>query len=151
MADEEPVLFADGGEADGVFDEIVVQASLTMAQMCGERLPVAEEIVAGFADERQAPGLDLSLRSMGAVRRRRLLRPPGRTPHGRIDEPQGQLLGQCRHGGVLKHHEKRARFLSSLRTQAEAKTVIFDHIEAFDERSRLHSALGYKSPLFIVE
>ena len=32
-------------------------------------------------------------------------------------------------------------------TRAEAKTAIFDYIEGFYNRSRLHSALGYKSPL----
>ena len=32
-------------------------------------------------------------------------------------------------------------------TRAEARTAIFDYIEGFYNRSRLHSALGYKSPL----
>jgi len=37
----------------------------------------------------------------------------------------------------------RRRFL----TRDEARTAIFDYIEAFYNRTRLHSALGYKSPL----
>jgi putative transposase len=32
-------------------------------------------------------------------------------------------------------------------TRSEATTAIFDYIEAFYNRSRLHSALGFKSPL----
>ncbi len=32
-------------------------------------------------------------------------------------------------------------------TRAEAQTAIFDYIEAFYNRTRRHSALGYKSPL----
>jgi len=32
-------------------------------------------------------------------------------------------------------------------TRAEARTAIFDYIEAFYNRTRRHSALGYKSPL----
>jgi putative transposase len=32
-------------------------------------------------------------------------------------------------------------------TRAEARTAIFDYIEAFYNRTRLHSALGYRSPL----
>jgi len=37
----------------------------------------------------------------------------------------------------------RRRFL----TRQEAKTAIFEYIEGFYNRTRLHSALGYKSPL----
>ncbi len=45
---------------------------------------------------------------------------------------------------TLKHElVYRRHFL----THAEAKTAIFDYIEGFYNRSRLHSALGYKSPL----
>jgi transposase InsO family protein len=32
-------------------------------------------------------------------------------------------------------------------TRAEARTAVFDYIESFYNRQRLHSALGYKSPL----
>ena len=32
-------------------------------------------------------------------------------------------------------------------TRAEATTAIFDYIEGFYNRTRLHSALGFKSPL----
>ena len=45
---------------------------------------------------------------------------------------------------TLKHElVYRRRFA----TRAEAKTAIFDYIEGFYNRSRRHSALGYKSPL----
>ena len=32
-------------------------------------------------------------------------------------------------------------------TRAEARTAIFDYIEVFYNRTRRHSALGFKSPL----
>ena len=32
-------------------------------------------------------------------------------------------------------------------TRDEARTAIFDYIESFYNRTRLHSSLGYKSPL----
>jgi transposase InsO family protein len=32
-------------------------------------------------------------------------------------------------------------------TREEARTAIFDYIESFYNRTRLHSALGYQSPL----
>ena len=45
---------------------------------------------------------------------------------------------------TLKHElVYRRRFA----TRAEAKTAIFDYIESFYNRTRRHSALGYKSPL----
>ena len=34
----------------------------------------------------------------------------------------------------------------SLRTKQEARTAIFDYIETFYNRERLHSTLGYRSP-----
>ncbi len=43
--------FSDGRGADGVFDEVIVEAALAVAQMGGERLPVIEQIRAGLADE----------------------------------------------------------------------------------------------------
>jgi transposase InsO family protein len=39
----------------------------------------------------------------------------------------------------LVHHE-------SYRTRAEARASVFEYIEAFYNRVRRHSALGYKSP-----
>ena len=45
---------------------------------------------------------------------------------------------------TLKHELiHRRRFA----TRAEARTAIFDYMEAFYNRVRRHSALGYKSPL----
>jgi transposase InsO family protein len=38
---------------------------------------------------------------------------------------------------------RRRRFL----TREQARTAIFDFIESYYNRTRLHSALGYKSPL----
>ena len=39
---------------------------------------------------------------------------------------------------VYRHH---------FATRAQARTAIFDYIEAFYNRSRRHSSLGYQSPL----
>ncbi|MBM3873272.1 MAG: IS3 family transposase [Verrucomicrobia bacterium] len=32
-------------------------------------------------------------------------------------------------------------------TRADARTALFDHIESFYNRTRLHSSLGYVSPI----
>lgn len=38
-------------------------------------------------------------------------------------------------------------YLTHYRTREEAKTLIFEYIEVFYNRLRLHSTLGYMSPL----
>src|SRR5688572_27899401 len=51
VADEQPVFLADGRGTDGVFDQIVVQTTAAMLEVRGERLPMAEQIGAGFAEQ----------------------------------------------------------------------------------------------------
>ena len=41
---------------------------------------------------------------------------------------------------VLERHEVR------FRTREEAKTAVFEYIEIFYNRQRLHSAIGYRTP-----
>ena len=36
--------------------------------------------------------------------------------------------------------------LAPFRTRAEAKAAVFEYIEVFYNRQRLHSALGYRTP-----
>jgi transposase InsO family protein len=43
---------------------------------------------------------------------------------------------------LKKEHVHQARF----RTRAEAKAAVFEYIEVFYNRQRLHSALGYRTP-----
>jgi len=38
-------------------------------------------------------------------------------------------------------------FGRSFATRAEARTAVFDYIETFYNRTRLHSSLGYVSPI----
>ena len=38
-------------------------------------------------------------------------------------------------------------YLTHFATHAQAKVAVFDYIECFYTRTRLHSALGYKSPI----
>ncbi len=49
-ANEEPVLFADGGGADGVFDEVVVDLDAAVAEIDGEDGPLAGGVVDGLAE-----------------------------------------------------------------------------------------------------
>ena len=43
---------------------------------------------------------------------------------------------------LKKEHVHQARY----RTRAEAKAALFDHLETFYNRQRLHSGLGYRTP-----
>lgn len=69
--------------------------------------------------------------------------------HGMI--PSMSRAGNCYDNGAMEAFWStlknemvyRRRFL----TRAQARIAIFDYIEGFYNRTRLHSALGYKSPL----
>lgn len=55
MADEEEVFLPDRGGPDGVLDQVIVEAGLSMPQVRRQRLPVAQEVVAGLPKERLRP------------------------------------------------------------------------------------------------
>ncbi len=67
------------------------------------------------------------------------------------------LLASMSRAGNCYDHAFIESFWSSLKyelichrrftTRAEARRAIFDYIETFYNRTRLHSALGYRSPL----
>ncbi len=43
---------------------------------------------------------------------------------------------------LKREHVHQARF----RTRAEARAAVFDYVEVFHNRQRLHSAIGYRTP-----
>lgn len=49
MADEEPVLLTDGGWADGVFDQIVVDLQVAALAIDFGFVPYAQSVITGFA------------------------------------------------------------------------------------------------------
>jgi len=53
-----------------------------------------------------------------------------------------QPTGESFFASLKKEHVHRAR----LRTRAEAKVAVFEYIEVFYNRQRLHAALGYRTP-----
>jgi transposase InsO family protein len=72
----------------------------------------------------------------------------GTARHYAIHEPLGQLPRQRADGeesffaSLKTEHVHQARF----RTRAEARAAVFDYIEIFYNRQRLHSVLGYRTP-----
>lgn len=75
-------------------------------------------------------------------------------PYRRVLERHGIKPSMSRRGNCLdapmesffaslkKEHVHHARF----RTREEAKAAVFDYVEVFYNRQRLHSALGYRTP-----
>ena len=62
MPDEEPAAAADGGNADRVFDQVVVDLKGTRLQVSGERLVFVEEVTERLAQA--ALGQELGLESL---------------------------------------------------------------------------------------
>ena len=46
----------------------------------------------------------------------------------------------------LRHSKTEQIHEAQFRTRAEARAVVFEYIEVFYNRQRLHSALGYRTP-----
>ena len=122
-----------------------------------ERMP--QELTLAALDmavkrRRPLPGLDAPLRPRQPVCRRRLPETARRTRHRLLDEPQGKLLGARQ--GQRSYNAPMESFFHTLKTELvhhrdyqtrdEARRDIFEYIEVFYNRRRLHSTLGYLSP-----
>lgn len=51
VPDEQPVLLPDARRAKRIFHQIIIQAGLSMIEMCAEWRPLSEQIVTGFSDQ----------------------------------------------------------------------------------------------------
>jgi putative transposase len=60
--------------------------------------------------------------------------------------PQGQLLGECRHGEFFRTPITELVYHQIYETKRETQSEIFNYIEVFCYRHWLHSALNYRSP-----
>ncbi len=67
---------------------------------------------------------------------------PGFCQHERAQE----RLRQRRGGELLLEPQERARAPLRLPTRDQARAAIFDYIELFYNRKRLHQSLGYRTP-----
>ena len=64
-----------------------------------------------------------------------------------LHEPQGRLLGQCADGELLSPRLKGELVEQrDYLTRDEARADIFQFLEGWYNRGRLHSALGYITP-----
>jgi len=64
-----------------------------------------------------------------------------------LHEPQGQLLRQRLHRVVLEQPQVRDGLSPQVCDSGRARTALFDYIESFYNRTRLHSSLGFVSPV----
>jgi putative transposase len=76
-------------------------------------------------------------------------------PYRRVLERHGITQSMSRKGNCLDNAPMESFFASlktehvhhvRFRTRAEAKAAVFDYVEVFYNRQRLHSALGYRTP-----
>jgi putative transposase len=76
-------------------------------------------------------------------------------PYRRVLERHGIKQSMSRRGNCLDNAPMESFFASlktehvhhvRFRTRAEAKAAVFDYVEVFYNRQRLHSALGYRTP-----
>ena len=79
-------------------------------------------------------------------RRRRVSRHPAGCRHHPIDEPQGELLGQCANGELLRHSETELVHHCEYRDRDTARRELFAYIGGYYNRARIHSAIGYITP-----
>jgi putative transposase len=94
-------------------------------------------------------------------RRRRVLRRPvepgqcASEPYRAVLERHGITRSMSRRGNCLDDAPMESFFASlktehvhqvRFRTREEAKAAVFDHIEVFYNRQRLHSAVGHRTP-----
>ena len=126
------VLAASGG----LGDELAVEHGLGAAG-----------VVDGGAATQAAEGSGVSLRSRLAVQQSPL---PWRAAHVRVDAEHERRKGNCWDNaptesffGSLKAELMQGTAFSSRR---EAQAAIFEYMEVFYNRQRLHSALGYTTP-----
>ena len=77
-------------------------------------------------------------------------------PYCRLLERHGIKPSMSRRGNCLDNAPMESFFASlkkehvhqaSFRTREEAKAAVFEYIEVFYNRQRLHSALGYRTPV----
>ena len=76
-------------------------------------------------------------------------------PYRRVLERHGIKQSMSRRGNCLDNAPMESFFASlkkeqihhaRFRTREEAKAAVFDYVEIFYNRQRLHSALGYRTP-----
>ena len=87
-----------------------------------------------------------SFRPRRAVRRARLPGPARAPRHHLQHERQGQLLRQCREESFFHTLKTELCDHEHYQTRAQARASVFEFIEVFYNRQRLHSTLGYCSP-----
>jgi len=115
---------------------------------------MAEHLKVGLCSDALVMALQRCHPGRGLIHHRGV--PSASGPYRAVREPHGIQPSMSRRGNGLETAPMES-FLASLktervhearvRTRAEARAAVFASIEVFDNRQRLHSALGYRTPV----
>ena len=108
---------------------------------------VVDALEMAVARRRPGPGL-VHHSDQGLGARRARLRPAlRRCRHRRLNGVEWRLLRQRCLRELPRHDQEGSALPPVVANQDEARTAIFEYIEAFYNRERLHSTLWYLSPI----
>jgi len=117
---------------------------------------MAEHLKVGLCSDALVMALQRCHPGRGLIHHRDRGVPYASGPYRAVLEPHGIQPSMSRRGNCLDTAPMES-FLASLktervhearvRTRAEARAAVFASIEVFDNRQRLHSALGYRTPV----
>lgn len=111
-----------------------------------EKHPVRKCPKYGVATSKARQGVDPSFGSRRAICLQGLQETVEKAQGKAIHEPQGQLLGQRPMESFYNSLKTECVYRTRFRTIKQAKAALFDYIEMFYNRKRLHSAIGYRTP-----
>ena len=91
-------------------------------------------------------GVDLPFRPRQSIHLSNIPRAARRPWRRAVAQPSPSVLGQCRRGDLLRHAQDRARLPLRTADARRGAARVFEFIEVFYNRQRMHSTLGYCSP-----